>query len=89
MTDEYMSSHKSHKYRQTFDCISDFEPLYREERYIKKLDKDLKQLESRLYTPSIRMRYDIAKAGRNLHAGILIEDIKNESKKYYNEVEIK
>lgn len=89
MIDEYMSDHKGPKYQQTFDCISNFEPLYREERYIKELDKGLKQLESHLSTPSIRMQYDIAKTGRNLRAGILNLDIKNKSRKYYNEVEIK
>jgi proteasome lid subunit RPN8/RPN11 len=89
MIDEYVSGYNNHKYQQTFDCINDFEPIYREERNIKGLDESLKQLESYLSTPSIRMQYDIAKAGRNLRAGILNGDIKNKSRKYYNEVEIK
>lgn len=93
MIDEYISGHKSPKYQQTFDCISDFEHLYGEEKYIKGIDTNLKRLESAMIgvtiSPVVRMRHDAAMAERDRRANILKEEIKNKSKKYYNEVEIK
>lgn len=82
MINGYISGHRNPKYQQTFNCIDDFEPLYREEKDIKEIDKGLKELE-----PGIK--HDIISAVRNMRTGILIQEIKNKSKKYYNEVEIK
>lgn len=82
IADGYISGHRNPKYQQTFNCIDNFEPLYREEKDIKEIDKGLKELESGI-------NRDIISAVRNLRVGILKQEIKNKSKKYYNEVEIK
>lgn len=93
MINGYRSGYKNPKYQQTFDCISDFEPLYREEKYIKSLDDHLEELESSMagvtVSPSIMMQRSFVKTIRDRHTSILIEGIKNKSEKYYNEIEIK
>jgi len=93
MINGYRLGHKNPKYQLTFDCISDLEPLYKEERYIKSLDVHLDELESSIagvtISPSITMQRSFVKTIRDRHASILIEGIKNKSEKYFNEIEIK
>ncbi len=97
MVDEYKSGHKSYKYQETFDCINNIGPLYREENDLKKLDKELERIESDLsdlekngvtINPTAMMQHNMVKIVRDRRVNILIKDIEHKSKKYYNEVEI-
>ena len=97
LADEYISGHRNSKYRKNFDCIDDFEPLYYEEEDLKDLNLELKKIGSGIsglekdnimVSPIARMQHNIVRTIRDRRVSILTENIKNKSKKYYNEVEI-
>ena len=89
------------KYQPHFDCLNTIDSLYSKERYIiEKLDKDLDKMTSHLLAlnRSGISEHEIMKTvnelinetvKRDRYANILKKEIENESKKYYNDVEIK
>lgn len=88
------------KYQPNFDCLRTMNRLFLDEKYIKELDKDLDKKELQLLTlkESGASEHEIEEAGidlfndtikRDIRANRLKKEIKNESNKYYNEVEIK
>jgi len=98
LADGYISGHRDPKYKKNFDCIDDFEPLYYEEEDLKDLNRGLKKLESDLHdlerdnimiSPIARIQLSMVRTIRDRRVGTLTASIKDKSKKYYNEVEIK
>lgn len=89
------------KYQQHFDCLYTIGSLYSEEMNIReKLDKELDKMKSDLLTihKSGVSGHKIEEAvhklinetlKRDIRANKLKEEIENESKKYYNDIEIK
>lgn len=91
---------RSLKYKQSIDCISKIWPIYSEEIDTKKMDKkldDIKLFLSILKKSGVEENAVIrvqnilnaATEARNIRANRLIKEIKSESRKYYNEIEIK
>jgi hypothetical protein len=89
------------KYQSNFGCLNDILPLYLEEKRIKeKIDTDLRERELSLISlkgPDIS-EVEIMEKGkklledtiiRDIHANILKEEVKQQAKKYYSEVDIK
>lgn len=85
-------------YQKNFDCGNTIWPLLSEEKDIKKLNKDLYDMESlisdsRRYmavesVTRVRNTLDILTEIKNIRTNRLIREIENKSKRYYNEVEI-
>ncbi len=87
------------KYQQSFDCFDTIGPLYSRETNVKEnMDKKLDDIKSLLSvlkksgaiesTARVQNMLTTATSTRNIYVNKLREEIKNESKKYYNEVEI-
>ncbi len=87
------------RYHKSFDCGNTIWPLLSEEKDIKKLNKDLDDIESLLSdsrrymtvesVTRARDTLDMLTEIKNIRTNKLVRKIENESKKYYNEVEIK
>lgn len=87
------------RYQKSFDCGNTIWPLLSEEKDIKKLNKDLDGMESllsdsRRYMTAesmtrVRDTLNMLKEIKNIRTNRLVRKIESESKKYYNEVEIK
>ena len=98
--DKGITKSENPKYQPNFDCIRTIGPLFLDEQNIKEFDKDLEKKELKLSTfinKSGISECEIMEAvsnhlndekNRNTRYNILKEQIENESKKYYNEVEI-
>lgn len=95
-----VTNFESLKYQQSFNCFDTMEPLYSREKNVKEnMDKKIYDIKSFLSilkksgatesVTRVQNMLTIATKARNTYANKLVEEIKNESKKYYNEVEIK
>ena len=95
-----VTNFESLKYQQSFNCFDTMEPLYSREKNVKEnMDKKIYDIKSFLSilkksgatesATRVQNMLTIATKARNIYANKLVEEIKNESKKYYNEVEIK
>lgn len=95
-----ITNFESLKYQKSFDCFNTIGPLYLEETRVKdKMDKKLDNIKSSLSdlrrygtTESVSRAQNVLTTltdSRNTYIKKLVKEIKNESKKYYNEVEIK
>ncbi len=99
--DKGITKSENMKYQPNFDCIRNMGSLFSEEKYIKEeVDKDLDEKKLRLYALErsgapekviIEAENEIVDGieKRNRSAIELTRKIINESKKYYNEIEIK
>ncbi len=86
------------RYQKSFDCGNIIWTLLSEEKDIKKLNKDLYDMESlisdsRRYMTvesmtRVRNTLDMLTEIKNIRTNRLIREIENKSKRYYNEVEI-
>jgi len=98
--DKGIAKSENPMYQPNFDCIHTMGSLFSDEKYIKEKDKDLKKKELNLLAlkktgvPEHEIKeaetdlFDDA-IKRDIFANILKKEIENESKKYYNEIEIK
>lgn len=89
------------KFKQNFDCLYSIGSLYSEERKIKeKLDKDLDEKDSRILDlknsgaseskiMELVEEYIYKTLTRDSYVDTLKKEIENESKKYYEDIEIK
>ena len=98
--DKGETKYENPKYQPNFDCIRTMGPLFSEEKRIKEeVDIDLDEKISRLYDlrrrgvsehaiieAENRLANDTEKRNRSVRK--LVKKIRDESKKYYNEVEI-
>ncbi len=96
-----MTKYENPKYQPAFDCIRAMNPLFLGDIYVREnLDKDLKETKSRLLVlkKTGKSKHEITKIeneikkrkkNRDKFVDELYKEVKDESKKYYNEVEIK
>lgn len=98
-TNRNMTESEIFRYQKSFDCGNTIWSLLSEEKDIKKLNKDLGDMESLLSdsrrymaiesVTRVRDTLDMLTEIKNIRTNRLVRKIESESKKYYNEVEIK